>query len=201
MTRYYFEDDYFNEEDVPVKSGGEEEDTDDLELLDSNTFYEKPNELTTSASASNIVGTGVSLIPKVRTKKSRRGALMDTWAVSPEPIQWATLQLGNTVLNVCNSGGYVRREGAPFWEVVKGVPLTGTPYSYIMVETESHHFELFYIHHLVWRAFNGDIFPDWEVRHKPYIPQEYTNEYPNDLCHLDIYPKLLPSGTRIPYYE
>lgn len=106
-------------------------------------------------------------------------------------VRWERLSLGKTTLHVCSTG-VVRREGDPFWCVTKGVPLTGTPYSYVMVETEPHVHRRFFIHYLVWKAFNGDVPSQWEVRHKPTVPMEYTREYPNDLSLLDIYPVSRP---------
>lgn len=106
-------------------------------------------------------------------------------------VRWERLTLGKTTLHVCSTG-VVRREGDPFWCVTKGVPLTGTPYSYVMVETEPHVHRRFFLHHLVWKAFNGDVPPQWEVRHKPTVPMEYSREYPNDLAFLDIYPVTRP---------
>jgi hypothetical protein len=106
-------------------------------------------------------------------------------------VHWERLSLGKTTLHVCSTG-VVRREGDPFWCVTKGVPLTGTPYSYVMVETEPHVHRRFFLHHLVWKAFHGDVPPQWEVRHKSTVPMEYTREYPNDLSLLDIYPVSRP---------
>ena len=106
-----------------------------------------------------------------------------------EPIQWAKIKLGTTVLNVCSTG-IVRREGDLFYHVTSGVTLVGTTYRYIVVQTDDGVFEKFLMHELVWKAFNGDVPNHWEVRHKSWIPQEYNREYPNDLHCLEIYPKV-----------
>lgn len=105
---------------------------------------------------------------------------------TPEPTQWNTLQIGMTQLLVSNTG-YLRRVSDPFWCLTKGVPLTGTPYTYVMLEIEPHTTSMFFVHELVWRAFYGDVPRGWEVRHKPHVPLEYTREYPNELSLLDIY--------------
>lgn len=106
------------------------------------------------------------------------------------PTLWNQLQIGETLLYVSNTG-YLRRAKDPFYCITRGVPLTGTPYSYVMIETESHQSSMFFVHHLVWKAFHGDVPPGWEVRHKPHVPHEFHREYPNDLSLLDIYPSLL----------
>lgn len=104
-----------------------------------------------------------------------------------DSIQWEQLKIGKTLLLICSTG-LIRRSSDPFWCVTKGVPLTGTPYSYVMIETEDNVYRRYFVHHLVWKAFQGDVPTGWEVRHKPTIPMEYTREYPNDLSMLDIYP-------------
>jgi hypothetical protein len=106
-----------------------------------------------------------------------------------EPIQWAKLKLGKTVINVCSTG-IVRREGDPFYHVTSGVTLVGSPYRYIVVETEDDVFEKFFMHELVWKAFNGEVPNHWEVRHKAWVPLEHNREYPNDLYCVEIYPKI-----------
>ena len=106
-----------------------------------------------------------------------------------EPIQWTRLKVGPTVLEI-NSMGGLRREGDPFWNITKGVPMTGTPYTYIMLPTEDGPAKAHLVHSLVWKAFHGDVPPGWEVRHKPCVPMEYQREYPNELALLDIYPIL-----------
>lgn len=106
-----------------------------------------------------------------------------------EPIQWAKIKLGKTVLNVCSTG-IVRREGDPFYHVTSGVTLVGSPYRYIVVETDDNVYEKFLMHELVWKAFNGDVPNHWEVRHKAWVPIEHNREYPNDLYCVEIYPKI-----------
>jgi hypothetical protein len=109
---------------------------------------------------------------------------------SPEPTLWNQLQIGETLLYISNMG-CLRRAKDPFWCITRGVPLTGTPYSYVMLETKPGESTMFFIHHLVWKAFHGDVPPGWEVRHKPCVPMEYTREYPNELALLDMYPSML----------
>lgn len=109
-----------------------------------------------------------------------------------EPIRWAKLKLGKTVLHVCSTG-IVRKEGEPFYFVTAGINLIGSPYRYTIVETDNNVFEKVFMHEIIWRAFNGDVPKDWEVRHKPWVPQEYNREYPNDLSCVDIYPSMKAS--------
>lgn len=106
-----------------------------------------------------------------------------------EPIQWAKLKLGKTVLCVCSTG-IVRRDKDPFYHVSSGVTLTGSPYRFIVVETDTNVFEKFFMHDIVWKAFHGNPPMHWEVRHKPWVPMEHTRDYPNDLHCLEVYPKI-----------
>lgn len=106
-----------------------------------------------------------------------------------EPIRWSMLKLGKTTLRVYSTGK-VRREDDPFYYLTSGITLIGSPYRYIVVETEDDVYQKFYMHDIIWRAFNGDIPVHWEVRHKSWVPLEYNREYPNDLYCLEIYPKL-----------
>lgn len=109
---------------------------------------------------------------------------------SSEPTLWNQLQVGDTLLYVSNTG-CLRRAKDPFWCITRGVPLTGTPYSYVMIETEPNESTMFLVHHLVWRAFHGEVPEGWEVRHKAHVPHAYRREYPNNLSLLDIYPRFL----------
>jgi hypothetical protein len=198
MTRYYFEDDYFGDEqevagmpatDVVVSKQLEEYDDDeyDAEMDDDSVIASMPVMGGTFYGIGNSDATygNYATYGNFATHHGNHGNK------SMGSIRWAKVELGLTTLFVCNTGGYVRRMGDPFWHVVKGAIMDNSPYSYIMVETEKNKTERFLIHELVWKAFQGDVLPDWELRHKPYIAREFPREYPNDLCHLELYPKVL----------
>jgi len=173
MTRHYFDEDY-----VPTRT-----DVDSVD--DTDEFYTYSNGIFDPSD-----------------KDTDGGIYDDYWCNkeyydrvdSNDPIRWEQLKIGKSLLLVCSTG-LIRRMGDPFWCVTKGVPLTGTPYSYVMVETEDNVYKRYFIHHLVWKAFQGDVPIGWEVRHKPSVPMEYTREYPNELGLLDIYPVIPSSST------
>ena len=180
MTRHYFE------EDTPVeKEGGGGGGGGDERHIEPEDFYTYSNE-SYDSNERGVDGDGEN------DDYWCHREYMDRMNPSTNAILWEPLKIGKTLLHVCSSG-VIRRAGDPFWCVTKGIPLTGTPYSYAMIETEDNVYKRFFIHHIVWKAFQGDVPPGWEVRHKPCVPMEYTREYPNDLGLLDIYPAMLPS--------
>ncbi len=186
MTRYYFEDEYFGE-DREIQVGHPEhlnlKQEDPEESFDTD---DEPNEIFDP----NAVGSGISM----------GGAVSGTAGALYGYICWEKLTLGITTLYVSNTG-FVRREGDPFWQMTKGAVYEDTPYMYITVETEPNTYTPYFVHELVWKAFQGDVLPNWELRHKPYVAKEFPREYPNDLCHLEIYPKVLPESLYESSYE
>jgi len=106
-----------------------------------------------------------------------------------EPIMWAKIRMFNQTLDVC-SKGMVRKSGDLFYCMFEGIHVPGTPYRYVPIEDEKGYVHRILMHEIVWKAFHGEVPDGWEVRHKQWVPMEYTKTYPNDIHHLDIYPKL-----------
>jgi len=107
----------------------------------------------------------------------------------PSQLSWASLRLGDCILDVCSSGG-VRKRSAPFQHIDYGVQYPGTVYSVVRVEVFSGEHRNFFVHELVWRAFNGDIPDGWDVRHKQDALHDLSpgRTAPNALEMLDIFP-------------
>ena len=103
--------------------------------------------------------------------------------------KWAPLRLGEARISV-SSLGAIRIPPAPFQMVDYGIPYIGTPMRTVRIEVAPKEFYNFFVHELVWQAFNGDIPDGWEVRHKPHALQEITplsQEASNALDDIDIY--------------
>lgn len=103
------------------------------------------------------------------------------------PFQWKPLTIGDTIINVSNTGAIQYPDS--IFHITYGNPVPGTPYRCIAIKLDKNHYRNYYVHDLVWMAFNGDIPNGWEVGHKNRIYDEslFNNYYKNDLEHLDIY--------------
>ena len=105
------------------------------------------------------------------------------------PVQWARVAVGDHSLEV-SSEGSVRPAGSMF-NVTKGTPLPGTPYSVINLGGKVNDGEArsVLVHELVWYAFNGPPPADWEVRHTLDYVARGHRVYSNALRHLSAYRK------------
>lgn len=111
-----------------------------------------------------------------------------------QPTRTARLTVGSSVLHITTSGRIKCREDDLGSD---GIAMLGTPYHTFVVEGNE-----YYVHDLVWRAFNGDPPEGWEVRHKIDAARA-DHYYDNDLESLEIYParvihrpRLVPSPPR-----
>lgn len=101
----------------------------------------------------------------------------DVLASAPE---WKQIRLGTDVIQV-SSHGDVRKSGAIF-QNSNGWIVPGTPYRSFMVYYGPGDTREYYIHDIVWRAFNGDPPPGWRVVHKAH------GCYNNNIENLTIVP-------------
>lgn len=114
--------------------------------------------------------------------------LYDNEAYEPEKreTEYATLQIGAATL-VVSSDGRIRNADNMFSSSV-GFALPGTPYRTFPVEIYRAQTEEYYVHDIVWRAFNGEPPEGWEVRHSFWEPKNGNDFYSNSLENLQIYP-------------
>jgi hypothetical protein len=106
-------------------------------------------------------------------------------------IKWKQLRIGDAILDVSNDG-QVKIFGA---EMVlgealatQGVPLYGTPYRTYRVEVQRGDYRKYFVHDLVYTAFNGPPPPGYEVRHILEYTRRKHTIYSNRLGCLTIAP-------------
>ncbi len=104
------------------------------------------------------------------------------------PIEWANLHFNTNTIRVSNKGNVKCTDS--LFEPTLGTHVSGTPYSMVRVEIDDNVYRNYYVHELVWVAFNGDIPYGWEVGHKVREGDIYSNE----LSNLDIYKTVVDKG-------
>lgn len=102
------------------------------------------------------------------------------------PVVWKSLRIGNAVIGV-SSNGSIRLSSSMF-DITKGFGLLGTPYRTVPVELEKGDRREYYVHDLVWRAFNGEPPSGWEVRHTYTESLKRRKYYDNSLKNITITP-------------
>ncbi len=100
--------------------------------------------------------------------------------------EFSLLKIGITTL-VVSSHGRIRKID-DFFSSSLGFALPGTPYRTFPIEVSKNQIEEYYVHDLVWRAFNGEPPDGWEVRHNFWEAKNAKEFYSNSLENLDIYP-------------
>lgn len=99
--------------------------------------------------------------------------------------EYAVLKIGITTL-VVSSDGKIRKMDDVFSSSI-GYALPGTPYRTYTVEVSKNEYEEYYVHDLVWRAFNGEPPAGWEVRHNYWEAKDTAGFYSNALENLELY--------------
>lgn len=100
--------------------------------------------------------------------------------------QWKKLQISDTTIYVSNKGDIKLKDG--IFNITKGVNIEGTPYRYVCIPINNYgDFANYYVHELVWVAFNGDIPDDWNVGH---IDRD-NKIYDNNLSNLNIFRRIV----------
>lgn len=103
-----------------------------------------------------------------------------------EEIEHTMLRIGEASLIISSNG--IIRNLKDIFSASMGYALIGTPYRTYIVEIEKNICEEYFVHDLVWRAFNGEPPEGWEVRHKYWETKRGAEMYDNSLDILDIYP-------------
>jgi hypothetical protein len=119
------------------------------------------------------------------SKYHQEDPLFEGAELSP-PAEWRLLKIGKNKLRVSSEGKIHFIDVNQFY-ITPGVRQEGTPYRYVNIELDNYDVRKFYVHDLVWRAFNYDDPPEgWEVRHSNDTPVE-EKCYLNHIDYLDIY--------------
>lgn len=104
------------------------------------------------------------------------------------PTQWKELHFNKQSISVSNKGDVQFSDS--IFNCTQGIHASGTPYRVVRIEIDNNLYRNYYIHELVWVAFNGDIPYGWEVGHKVREEDIYNNE----LTNLDIYKTIVDKG-------
>lgn len=100
--------------------------------------------------------------------------------------EWSILKLGDLKIRVSNEGIITYLDNIFF--STKGYRDQGTPFRYVSLEVFKGDFRKYYVHDLVWRAFNYEDPPiGWAVRHSNNTPLDDDKCYENHLDYLDVY--------------
>lgn len=104
-------------------------------------------------------------------------------------VRWKQIRVGEAVLDVSNDGR-VKIFGAEMVHgeslASEGMLLHGTPYRTYTVEVQRGDFKKYFMHDLVYFAFNGAPPTGYEVRHVPEYTQRAHSVYSNRLGCLAI---------------
>lgn len=103
------------------------------------------------------------------------------------PVRWMTIQLDSLNFDVSNTGKIKNSCGY----ISEGIHLHGTPYSFFQIEYEKDRFKNYYMHELVWQAFNGMPPDGWIVRHKSEYTKTSRKIYNNSLSNIIIVPNTI----------
>lgn len=114
------------------------------------------------------------------------------------PIKWALIKLGTAILEISSIGTI--KPYRSFNNSTEGTILEGTPYRYYKVEEGNNKYKNYYVHELVWQAFNGPPPPDYEIKHKPEYVEKYRKLYSNRLHNLTLVKKVEISSLQLTKY-
>lgn len=107
------------------------------------------------------------------------------WFPIKQPV-WKHVCIGGKTYMVSNHGR-IRPESSLF-EVSKGLEDNGSPYMTYTFITENNVPKTYFMHDIVWQAFNG-VPPDgWEVAHTSDEASRRRRHYSNSLAKLTIVP-------------
>ena len=103
-------------------------------------------------------------------------------------IKWSLIKIGKAILEV-SSIGTIKPYRSPD-NATEGLELKGTPYRYYRVEEDVGEFKNYYVHEIVWQAFNGTPSDEYEIRHKPEYTNHYRKTYSNRLHNITLVKKV-----------
>jgi hypothetical protein len=95
--------------------------------------------------------------------------------------EWKQLSIAGTKIYVSNQG-YVKLSDSIF-NCTKGVHIEGTPYRMVVINSVNNTPMKYYVHELVWVAFNDDIPDGWFIGHI----NRNNNVYDNNINNLQMY--------------
>lgn len=113
-------------------------------------------------------------------------------------IKWALIKIGKAVLEISSIGTIkpYRSLNNP----TEGTILEGTPFRYYTVEEDKNVYKNYYVHELVWQAFNGTPPNDFEIRHKPEYIANYRKLYSNRLHNITLIKKINIDKLNLSHY-
>jgi hypothetical protein len=103
----------------------------------------------------------------------------------PAPVRWTQIRVNDETLMV-SSAGRVKPFGSEnmFTLSSAGTRFPGTPYSFVVVGNKK-----YFMHDLVWLAFNGPIPHGYEIRHVDHYVQKNPHKmYSNNIECLCVQP-------------
>lgn len=104
------------------------------------------------------------------------------------PVRWKSIILDGISFEVSNTGKVKRNNN-----ISEGIQIHGTPYRFFQVEYERECFKNYYMHELVWTAFNGIPPTGWVIRHKIEHTRKPRRVYSNKLGDITIVPNTISS--------
>lgn len=99
-------------------------------------------------------------------------------------IRWAKIEIGKTKLDVSNMGRIKKSDS--LYESTDGTLYEGTPYRIYNVEVEDNIYKNFFVHEIVWQAFNGTVPEGWKIIHKHEYTRHTHKIYSNRLACITI---------------
>ena len=99
-------------------------------------------------------------------------------------IRWTLIKIGSTILDVSTIGTIrpYRSSNIP----TEGTILEGTPYRYYRVEEGPNKYNCYFVHEIVWQAFNGTPSDEYRIAHKPEYTTSYRKVYSNRLHNITL---------------
>lgn len=103
-------------------------------------------------------------------------------------IQWKLIKINRQVLEISTYGTI--REYKTFDKSTEGKVYEGTPYRYYTIHTLEGKQINYFMHEIIWKAFNGQPPSGYEIRHKPEYLSKYRKIYSNRLHNLELVKKI-----------
>jgi len=103
-------------------------------------------------------------------------------------LKWALIRLDKNVFEISSIGTIKHYRSLE--KSTEGKNLEGTPYRYYSVQTKNGCQKNYYMHELVWQAFNGQPLENYEIKHKPEYTAKYRQLYSNSLHNLILVKKI-----------
>jgi hypothetical protein len=106
-------------------------------------------------------------------------------------VRWTIIKIGKEIFEI-STYGHIKPYRS-LEQSTEGILLQGTPFRYYRFQDNTKYF----MHELVWQAFNGTPMENYEIKHK----SEYTNKchkiYSNRLHNITLVPKIKISQLKL----